>query len=105
MVILSLCKKAPDEQIVVQFNFATLGPLNRSESIIEHGVLIQLYNGEDPNPECMLCGPSQIDPTHHHKIIQKIQGGVPGSTYKFIVRIRTNLNHIYEMCRLLPVNY
>lgn len=105
MVILSLCKKAPNEQIVVQFNFATLGPLNRSESIIEHGVLIQPYKGDDPHPDNMLCGSSQIDPTHHHKILQKIQGGVPGSTYEVIVRIRTNLNHVYEMRRLLPVDY
>lgn len=104
MVILSLCKKSPNDKITIAFNFATSGSLHLTEKIVEHGIQIRLFSGNDQDPKSILYEPPTIDPNHPHKILQKIQGGVPGSTYQFTVRVRTDQNHIYEMRRLLVVD-
>ncbi len=87
--------KDPSESVVVEFDFG--GELS---TITSATVAASVQSGTaDPNPSAILYGGVQLD---GNKVLQRISGGVSGTTYKLRCEATDGLDVILR-ADLLPV--
>lgn len=103
-MILSFSPKSTTEKITLTFNFSTIGVMGGAELIISQTTIVEVQKGIDPTPANILNGPASLDPTHPHRILQRVQDGIEDVIYLLIMRVTTNFGNTYEMYRLLRID-
>lgn len=96
----SFSYKLTTENELFTFDFGPV--LASSETITDAQCTIIVKDGEDPNPNNIKVGSPAVNGT---KVVQRISGGVNGTTYRLEMTVTTSLTNVYTLVGDLPVYY
>jgi len=100
MAVLLFPSKVPGSTITLTFPFA--GQMIFGELAIGLSVNVDVFTGTDASPTALLLGTPAFDASNT-KVLQQIQGGLPGVTYTVIGAMTTDAGNIYTVTGRLAV--